>query len=261
MKIVRVGFITALFAGSLIAGAEAAQAQTLGITYYTINSNDPDANHLGGGVYSNEVQSSLGTYGLPVLNTPAFGCTSDCYPTNGPTNLLPDGEITYWAPQYNSYVTETGTGTVNLPFNVPSNLFPVNGQDTCGQDGGACGYQALTMQGTLYAPSTEVLNFTIGSDDMAFVYLDGTVVCDDGGVHGSSSVTCTTPTVTEGDHTIDLFFVDINQVQSGLTFAIDTTGVTTAPPPSSTPEPSSLMLLGTGVLGAAGALRRRMTRR
>jgi hypothetical protein len=34
-----------------------------------------------------------------------------------------------------------------------------------------------------------------------------------------------------------------------------------APPPSATPEPSSLALLGTGVLGVAGALRRRFMKR
>jgi hypothetical protein len=37
------------------------------------------------------------------------------------------------------------------------------------------GFQAATL-------------FSIGSDDMAFVYLDGRLVCDDGGVHSSALV-------------------------------------------------------------------------
>jgi hypothetical protein len=258
MRISKVGLLT-LFAGSLMAGSVAAQAQTLGITYYTINSNDPDANHLAGGLYTNEVQNNLGSNGLPVLNTTQYGCVTNCYSSSGaPTDVLSDGEITYWSPANNSNVTQTSTGTVNLPFNVPSNFFPPDGTGTQG-NGGSAGYQAVMMDGLLNAPTAEQLTFSIGSDDMAFVYLDGVVVCDDGGVHASSSVTCTTPTVAQGPHTIDLFFVDINQVQSGLTFSIDTLGVVTTP--SATPEPSSLMLLGTGVLGAAGAIRRRMMRK
>jgi hypothetical protein len=66
------GLMTALFAPI------AAQAQSLGITYYTIASNDPDANNLAFGTYTNEVQNQLGPNGLPVLNIPQYGCTSNC---------------------------------------------------------------------------------------------------------------------------------------------------------------------------------------
>jgi len=245
----------------------ASQAQTLDINYYTISSSDPDANHLAGGLFTNEVQNALGSDTLPVLNIPLYGCTSDCYPVTGApgfpsggstpnANVNSSGEITYWSTS-NPYVTKTLSTTTTLPFNVPSNFFPPNG--TGSGDGNSNGYQAAMLYGTINAPTTETLSFSIGSDDMAFAYIDGQVVCSDGGVHGSSSVACTTPTVSAGSHTFDLFFVDINQTQAGLTFSINTTGVTTGPPPASTPEidpaaaTSGLMLL----LGGLAVLRGR----
>ncbi len=130
----------------------------------------------------------------------------------------------------NPYVTQTLSTTTTLPFNVPANFFPPNG--TGSSDGPPNGYQAAVLSGTIDAPTAETLSFSIGSDDMAFAYIDGQIVCSDGGVHGSPSVPCTTPTVSAGDHSFDLFFVDINQTQAGLTFSINSTGVTTSPPPS-----------------------------
>jgi hypothetical protein len=249
----------------------AAQAQSLGITYYTIAANDPDADHLAGGLYTNEVQNALGPNGLPVLNIPQFGCTSNCYTVSGApgfpygtssstpnVNVLgTTGEITYWSPSLNPYVTQTLSTTTTLPFNVPSNFFPPNG--TGSNDGPPNGYQAAVLSGTINAPTAETLSFSIGSDDMAFAYIDGQIVCSDGGVHGSASVPCTTPTVAAGNHSFDLFFVDINQTQAGLTFSINSTGVTTTPPPATAPEidpasaTSALMLL----LGGLAVLRGR----
>ncbi|MGB6481889.1 MAG: PA14 domain-containing protein [Candidatus Acidiferrales bacterium] len=228
-----------------------ASASSVTITYYTISSSDPDANHLAGGVFNNEVQNKLGPDGLPVLNTTAYGCTSDCYnPVGAPGNVVTSGpgagEITYWAPSLNSYVTETGTGTVSLPFNVPSNFFPPNG--TGSFDGGVNGFQAAVLSGNLIVPAdtTETISFNIGADDMAFAFLNGQVVCDLGGVHASTAGTCVSPmTLTTGTYNLEVFFVDINQTQAGLTFGINTSGVTTTPT-GATPEPGTLTLLGLG---------------
>jgi hypothetical protein len=263
--VVAFGMLTAFVAP--IAG----QAQSLDINYYTIAANDPDADNLAGGLFTNEVQNALGPNNLPVLNIPQFGCTSNCYTVSGApgfpagtssstpnVNVLNStGEITYWSPKLNPYVTETLSTTTTLPFDRPSNFFPPNG--TGSADGPPGGYQAAMLYGTINAPTTEKLSFSIGSDDMAFAYIDGQIVCSDGGVHGSSSVPCTTPTVSAGKHTFDLYFVDINQTQAGLTFSINSTGVTTGPPPVKSPEidpataTSGLMLL----LGGLAVLRGR----
>jgi hypothetical protein len=223
-----------------------ARADNMNITYYTIASTDPDANALCCGYSSNEVLSSLGIHGLPLLNAAATLSGGKL-----PTDVNAFGELTYWSPAFNPNVTLTSTGVVNLPFNVPANFFPPNG--TGSQDGGANGYQAAYLSSTLTAPTAESITFTIGSDDMAFAYLDGQAVCIDGGVHASTPGACTTGIIGAGNHSLQLFFVDINQVQSGLTFSVDTEGVTT----NVTPEPGTLSLLGSGLVMLAGFARRR----
>ncbi len=230
-----------------------ASANSVKITYYTLAWNDPDADNLSFGSVSNEVQNTLGPDGLPVLNTPAYGCTSGCFSLpKGPTNLTASGEITYWDPALNPYVTETGTATVSLPFNVPSNFFPPDGTGVA--DGYPYGYQAAVLSGDLIVPAhtTETISFNIGADDMAFAFLNGQVVCDLGGVHGDTAGTCVSPmTLTTGTYNLEVFYTDINQTQAAFTFGINTSGITTTPPTSSTPEPGTLTLLGLG-LAAVG---------
>ena len=240
----------ALGALALLAAVPSAQAaNSATITYYTVGETDKDANHLAGGTFDNEVQNSLGPNGLPVLNTPAFGCTTNCYsPGGAPTDVLADGEITYWSPSLNnggaggtSDVAMTGSGTITLPFDVPSNFFPPNGGGSSDNNG----FQAATITAALTNTSVEQISFAIGADDMAFAYLDGTVVCDLGGVHGTTNGTCVTPfDIDPGTHRLDVFFVDMNNVQSGLIFDVETTDVTTTP---SVPEPDSLALLAAGL--------------
>lgn len=233
------------------------RANTLNIDYFTIGENDKDANRLLGGTFTNEVQSQLGPDGLPVLNTVQYGCTSNCIsPVGMPTDLTSTGEFTYWSPALNnggpngtSDVTYTGTATVTLPFNQPANFFPPNGTGTSD----ALGFQAAKLYGKLYAASTETISFTIGANDMAFAFLDGKLVCSLGGVHPNTPGTCVTPfNISAGYHDLQVFFVDINNVQSGFTFNVTTTDVGT----QSVPEPATLTLFGLGLI-ASGAARRR----
>jgi fibro-slime domain-containing protein len=227
---------------------------TMSATYYTIAETDQDENDLAGGVFDNEVQNSLGPNGLPVLNTSTYGCTSNCF-TNMPfpADLTAGGEITWWSPSLNkggaggtSDVVQTGTGMITVPYNN-QNFFPPNGTGT----DDANGFQAAVFSATLHVPLSESISFNVGADDVAFVYLDGSIVCDLGGVHPNAAGTCTSSTLAPGDHTLDLYYADLHQVAASLTFDVLTGNVTT------TPEPGCLALLAAGFGGLSLLWRRR----
>jgi hypothetical protein len=240
-------------AALMLCAYNGAQASTLSATYYAISSGDPSYNSLCCGTYSNEVLNTLGPDGLPMLNPAYAGAAPNASDLH---NTGSGQEITWWSPALNPYVSQIGTGTVTLPINQTSNFYPcdVNAAYPCND---ATYGLAAVYSGTLTTPISETIGFSIGADDSAFAYLDGNLVCDLGGVHAFSTGTCVTPfSIAAGMHSLEVFFVDMNQVQSGLYFDITTSGVTTTT--NDVPEPATLTLVGAAL--AAIALGRRRNR-
>ena len=166
-----------------------------------------------------------------------------------------------------SYVVQTSTAQVTLPF---SNRFsyPPNGSGPNDLNG----FQSAIFSGTLNVPTSEPLTFSIGEDDVAFVYVDGTIACNLGGARGYV-LGCTTPnTLSAGSPPLQIFYSDLFATNAGLTFSVTTAGVTGTPGISATPAPPTttpalptillamVALVGLGLFTGYRRLQRPVTR-
>jgi hypothetical protein len=113
----------------------------------------------------------------------------------------------------------------------------------------ATGAHALSISGTYTAP----VNFSLSADDHAFLFVDGKLVLDDGGIKPLGGGITTTFSVT-GSHTLDLFFADVRVEKSGITFSCEGC----ADPTSTAPEPATLVLFGTTLVGIGTVIRRHL---
>jgi fibro-slime domain-containing protein len=214
--------------------------------YYKIPITHPDVQQgIDGGPLLGLVESALGPDGLPVAS--AFGKTHAG--GSGPiTDLNANGEILWWTPNQDGIQFEKTQDDL-LPLDFESNFFP----DGAGNNERY--FRAVHWNGTFDLASPGSINLGLGADDDAFVFIDGQLAVDDGGVKALAFVPNVITGLSAGSHTLDLFFADRHTVQSGIKFTAD---VTLNPGTPEVPEPGLMSLLGVaGISGAAFALRRR----
>lgn len=204
-----------------------AKADLLG-TYYNFSSTHPDMETWSPfGVFPGMVENNL-TGSMPTLT--AYGGT-----------LIHQWDW-YTAPYQ---VFQRVDSTADLQSNFASSWFPVNTSlPNDPQD------FAVKWTGQFYVAADMNYDYSMGSDDDSWLFIDKKLVLDLGGVHGMSWDTYTVA-LTQGWHDIDIFFAERNVVQSGfqLNFFSDTV-------PTPTPEPTTLLLLGLGLMGLAGVRRK-----
>ena len=170
---------------------------------------------------------------MPVTTLPAA--------SGGVVDQNGSGEIEWWT-LGDGGISSSGSGAFTL--GQLNNMYPPN--STGSNDTNS--FETAIIHGTLTGTGADA-KVTVGSDDDAFVYLDGVYQGGNPGVHGTEYTTIDLGDLT-GSHSLEVFYADRSVV--GANLEIDVAG-------AAVPEPATwaMTLLGLGMIGAALRMMRR----
>jgi hypothetical protein len=196
---------------------------TLTATFFQVLNGTGGPDFGGSGTPVVALGSGLGPNGLPIV-------------TGGVSDIGPSNQLTWWSPALNTAVIPTGTGSITLPFS--GNMFPTNSNGT--SDSAA--FETAIFLGTFNGGTGRAsVNFTVGSDDDSFVYLNGVLIGQNPGIHGVTNVQFNGTDIA-GTNTLEIFYADREGPGAFLSVdaSVPLTGV------SAVPETSTwaMMILG-----------------
>jgi fibro-slime domain-containing protein len=240
---------------TLTLAASPALALSLQGNYYTLAPGHVDAQGgIDGGTITGLVLAPLsGTPGT-VGAAPVASGTSG--PNSGPISDLSGGAIQWWTAHTNVAVDNSVNGGVSnqrQDFFVGNQLGGVGFTDgffANGATDNAAGYRAVHWTGTFHVGAGGAA-LALSADDDAWLFLNGALSMDNGGVKAIGLSSTTTANLVAGDYVVDLFFADRHRVRSGIDFTCE--GCL-----DPVPEPATLLLFGTTLAGLGAVVRRRI---
>lgn len=243
-RVSTIGLLLTTFSTLLAIAVPPASAVSLTGEYFTLPASHPDVERgdefLDGidfEIVTGLVKPTLSANDLPIVSD--FGRTYSG-PSGPISDINADGEVLWWSSTSPYQVAAEKIQTDSLPFAF-SNFYPD------GFDNNSTFFRTVHWQGTFDLSSSTPVEFVLGADDDAFLFIDKQLVVDNGGVKPVDYTSRVVSNLSSGKHEIDLFFADRHTTGSDIQFSF-----------TPVPEPSSILgVLAFGALSLGGVLKRK----
>jgi fibro-slime domain-containing protein len=212
----RSSFLTAIciLAAALVSSSPRAEAtETLGSSligyYYELPENHPDVNkNIDNKIVPGLVETKLGPDGLPVATSFARTAKIDSGPIS---DVNAAGEIMWWSAASMHGVKVDKTGIDKLPLDNRA-MYPTSYTNDNKY------FRTARWHGTFTLAKAADFTMSLGSDDDSWVFIDGTLAVDNGGVKAYHLAPFVVRKLSIGVHTIDIFYADRHSTQAQIYF-------------------------------------------